>query len=156
MRYIILALGLTYGCMPVIAGAEEVYKWTDKNGAVHYGEFPPGSGPSKTIQTPTTARPAEEEAEAADGTAPLDNQKKALEGMNEERIKKKETKEKAAKAQQEAAKRCNTAKGNLAIFEDGGRIQQPGPDGKLHVLTDAEIKTGLIEARKTVEKLCKK
>ena len=156
MRYIILALGLAYGYVSAIASAEEVYKWTDKNGAVHYGEFPPGSGPSKTIQTPTAARPAEEAGEAASSDAPLDKQKKALEGMSEERIKKKESKDKADKAQQEATKRCNTAKGRLAIFEDGGRIQEAGPDGKLHILSDAELKTGLVEARKLVEKLCKK
>ncbi len=155
MRYIIVVLGLACGIIATMAQAEEVYKWTDKNGAVHYGEFPPGSGPSKTIQTPTTARPAED-AEAATGDASLDNQKKALEGMSEERIKKKEAKEKADKAQQEATKRCNTAKGRLAIFEDGGRIQEAGPDGKLHVLSDAELKTGVVEARKLVEKFCKK
>ena len=76
--------------------------------------------------------------------------------MSEERIKKKEAKEKADKAQQEVTKRCNTAKGRLAIFENGGRIQEAGPDGKLHILSDAELKTGLVEARKLVEKLCKK
>ena len=155
MRYILVVLGLACGGIATMAHAEEVYKWTDKNGAVHYGEFPPGSGPSKTIQTPTTARPAED-AEAATGDASLDNQKKALEGMSEERIKKKEAKEKAEKAQQEATKRCNTAKGRLAIFEEGGRIQEAGPDGKLHVLSDAELKTGTMEARKLVEKFCKK
>lgn len=158
MRYLILALGLTYGCMLAVAGADEVYKWTDKDGKVHYGEFPPGSGPSKTIQTPTAPRPAES-AEAAATTsddAPLDKQKKALEGMSEDRIKKKEAKEKADKEKLEATKRCNTAKGRLAMFEEGGRLQEAGPDGKLHVLTDAEIKTGLVEARKTVEKVCKK
>ena len=155
MRYIIVVLGLACGIIATMAHAEEVYKWTDKNGAVHYGEFPPGSGPSKTIQTPTTARPTEEPEAASDG-APLDKQKKALEGMSEERIKKKEAKEKAEKAQQEATKRCNTAKGRLAIFEEGGRIQEAGPDGKLHVLSDAELKTGVVEARKLVEKFCKK
>jgi len=155
MRYIILALGLACGCVSTVATAEEVYKWTDKKGNVHYGEFPPGSGPSKTIQTPSAPPAAEGEAASSD-SAPLDKQKKALEGMSEERITKKEAKEKAEKAQLEATKRCNTAKGNAAIFEDGGRIQMPGPDGKLHMLTDAEIKTGLADARKTVEKLCKK
>lgn len=155
MRYIILALGLAYSCLPGVAGAEEVYKWTDKKGNVHYGEFPPGSGPSKTIQTPTAPQPVEDAA-AASEDAPLDKQKQALEGMSEERIKKKEAKEKAEKEKLEATKRCNTAKGRLAIFEDGGRIQEAGPDGKLHVLTDAELKTGLAEARKLVEKLCKK
>ena len=155
MRYIMVVLGLAWGCAATMAHAEEVYKWTDKNGAVHYGEFPPGSGPSKTIQTPTTARPTED-AEAASDDAPLDKQKKAVEGLSEERIKKKEAKEKADKAQQEVTKRCNTAKGRLAIFENGGRIQEAGPDGKLHILSDAELKTGLAEARKLVEQLCKK
>ena len=156
MRYIILVLGFIYSCAWATAGAEEVYKWTDKNGAIHYGEFPPGSGPSKTIQTPTTPRPVEGSAEAAEGDPSLDKQKKALEGMSEDRIKKKESKEKAEKEQKEAAKRCNTAKGNLSIFEEGGRIQQAGPDGKLRILSDAEIKVGMLDARKTVEKLCKK
>ena len=155
MRYIILALGLVSSSMLAVSSADEVYKWTDKNGAVHYGEFPPGSGPSKTIQTPTAPQPAAD-ADTPSDDAPIDKQKHALEGMSEDRIKKKEAKEKASKEKLEATKRCNTAKGNLAIFEDGGRIQQAGPDGKLHVLSDAEIKTGLADARKTVEKLCKK
>ncbi len=155
MRYIILALGLVASGMLAVSNADEVYKWTDKKGAVHYGEFPPGSGPSKTIQTPAAPQPAAD-ADTPTDDAPGDKQKQALEGMSEDRIKKKEAKEKANKEKLEATKRCNTAKGNLAIFEDGGRIQQAGPDGKLHVLTDAEIKTGLADARKTVEKLCKK
>ena len=136
MRYIILALGLVYGCVPAIAAAEEVYKWTDKKGNVHYGEFLPNSGRSKTIETPRTPSPAEDADTASDDTL-LDKQKKALEGMSEERITKKEAKEKAEKEKQEATRRCNTAKGRLALYENGGRIQVPGADGKLHVLSDA-------------------
>ena len=155
MRYIIIALGLVYGCVSAIAAAEEVYKWTDKKGNVHYGEFPPNSGRSKTIETPSTPRPAET-ADTANDDAPLDKQKKALEGMSEERITKKEAKEKAEKEKQVAARNCNTAKGRVALYENGGRIQVPGQDGKLHVLSDAELKTALIEARKDAERLCKR
>ena len=155
MRYIILALGLAYGCVSAIATAEGVYKWTDKKGNVHYGEFPPNSGSSKTIETPSAPRPAEDADTSSDDTS-LDKQKKALEGMSEERITKKEAKEKAEKEKQEATRRCNTAKGRLALYENGGRIQVPGPDGKLHVLSDAELKTALIEARKDAERMCKR
>ncbi len=155
MRYIILALGLAYGCMSALAGAEEVYKWTDKNGNVHYGEFAPSSGKTKTIETPSTPRPAEGNTASSDGSA-LDKQKQALEGMSEERITKKEAKEKADKEKQETTRRCNTAKGRLTIFEEGGRIRMPDANGKLHVLSDAELKTALAEARKDVDRLCKK
>ena len=88
MRYIILALGLASSCVPVIASADEVYKWTDKNGTVHYGEFAPSNSRSKTIETPSAARPAED-AEVSGDDTPLDKQKKALEGMSEDRINKK-------------------------------------------------------------------
>lgn len=155
MRYIILALGLGYGCVSALAQAEEVYKWTDKNGTVHYGEFAPNNRRSKTIETPSTPRPADE-AEVSGDDTPLDKQKQALEGLSEERIKKKEAKEKADKEKQEATRRCNTAKGRLTIFEEGGRIRMPDANGKLHVLSDAELKTALAEARKDTERLCKK
>lgn len=155
MHHIILALGLAASCVPVVASADEVYKWTDKNGTVHYGEFAPSNSRSKTIETPSTPRPADE-AELSGDDAPLDKQKKALEGMNEDRIAKKEAKEKADKEKQEATRRCNIAKGRLALYENGGRIQVPGADGKLHVLSDAELKTALIEARKDVERMCKR
>ena len=155
MRYLILALGLVYGCVSAIAAAEEVYKWTDKKGNVHYGEFPPNSGRSKTIETQSTPRLAEAADTPSDDDS-LDKQKKALEGMSEERIAKKEAKEKAEKEKQEAARRCNTTKGRLALYENGGRIQVPGADGKLHVLSDAELKTALVEARKDAEKVCKR
>ena len=155
MRYIILALGLGYGCVSALAQAEEVYKWTDKNGTVHYGEFAPNNRRSKTIETPSTPRPAED-TEVSGDDSPLDKQKQALEGMSEDRIAKKEAKEKADKEKQEATRRCNTAKGRLALYENGGRIQVPGADGKLHVLSDAELKTALVEARKDAERLCKR
>lgn len=164
MRNLVIIIQMTC-CVWVNAFADEVYKWTDKNGAVHYGEFPPVNKASKTIQTPSS-KPAPAESESEDETdaagAPavsndsMDKKKKMLEGMTEERITKREAKEKADKDKKLAEGRCNDAKGQLAILEAGGRISQGGADGKKHYLDENTVKQRTAEWRVEAKKWCKK
>lgn len=166
MRYWSLALIIAAASLSN-AIADEVYKWKDKNGVVHYGEFEPPNRKSTTIETPIS-KPAVTEGEAegdeAENTenqaAPKDssveNKKKMLENINEDRAKKQEAKTKSTEDAKAIEQRCNALKSRLATLERGGRFSEGRPDGKVHYLTEDEIKGRITDTRKVISKDCKK
>lgn len=162
MRYWSLALVIAAASLSN-ATADEVYKWKDKNGVVHYGEFEPPNRKSTTIETPSS-KPAPGEGESeTDGTpsettpkeSELNQKKKKLENMNEDRAKKKDAKAKSDDQAKAMEQRCNALKSRLAVLERGGRMSEGRPDGKVHYLTDDEVKGRIAETRKIIDKDCK-
>lgn len=166
MRHLSLALVIAAAALCNV-NADEVYKWKDKNGVVHYGEFEPQNRKSTTIETPTSKpdvavdeATGDETQTAIDQVAPqegsVEKKKKMLENINEERAKKNEAKAKAASNAQANQERCDSLKSRLAVLERGGRFSEGRPDGKVHYLTEDEIKARIAETSKSIAKDCKK
>jgi hypothetical protein len=138
------------GCATAVA--EEVYKWVDKDGTVHYGEYAPGNRNVQTIETPDAPPPSDSAATPSERS---EQQKKMIEQMSEDRIKKREDKDKAAKAEQEAKRLCNEWKTRAATLRDGGRIYRVNPDGERYFMSDAERQKELANAEGQVKRYCK-
>lgn len=138
---------------------DEVYKWVDKNGGVHYGEFPPNNKKSKTVDVPSTPQPAaDDEQEApspatAESTPPAENKK---DKFLEERAKVKEDKEAQEKKKKEFERACNEARSNMEVLQDGSRIRVVDANGKAKFLTDEEKAQRLESEKKNAAKYCKK
>lgn len=164
MRAVLLGIIVGIASTALTAHADEVYKWVDKDGTVHYGEFPPNNKKSKTIETPSTPEPqAQETSEESDATAPpaqaapTDAPKaNSRDKFLEDRNKQKEEKEKAERLKKEKLRACNEAKSNVEMLGSGGKIRIVDESGNAKFLNEEEMKKRLDAEKKNVEKYCKK
>ena len=129
-----------------ISYAGKVYKWTDGNGVIHYGDKRPEGANAETLRVKSNSSSAR--------TSPQD-QLKALEeqkdraSMAENELKKEEE----AKIQTQA--RCEQAKSNLLTIENNARIRIE-ENGELRYMTPQEITAKKNEMSKIVEEACGK
>ena len=132
--------------------AGKIYKWTDSDGKVHYGERPP-SGKAKQMRIPnskpygaTSAPKSGNKTEAAN---------KFLESIDTERKENNEAAEKSAKEKEIADKNCSNARRRVASLKQGGRRFTVDEQGERAYLDEAAIQNRLKEAQTKVEKWCK-
>ena len=139
-------------CLSPLSFAGKIYKWTDSEGQVHYGERPP-SGQAKQMRVPTgpphSPSPAEKPASQQEAT------QKLLDSFDKERKEKAETEAKAAEEKARREKNCSSAKRRIAGLKIGGRQYEVDEQGNRHYLNEAEIQSRLAEAQKYADKWCK-
>ena len=143
--FCVLALGAA------LAGtaAAQVYKWTDKDGKVHYSNQKPPEpeveaktlkldpGPAAAAAAPATgSAPAAAPTTAADPNAkPNDDVNKQLAALDEQR--------------------CTAAKAVATRYETAPYLQKNGPDGKPVKLSIEEEAAERLKVKADVERLCK-
>ncbi len=132
------------------------YRWVDEKGNVYYSDQAPGADAKEVsvVKGPRGTAPASRSA------APS-KQKSYVEMEAEFKKRRVEATEADAKNQKELAeaaemrKNCETAQGQLKLYERGGRIVQTGPDGEQHFLDENGIAQGLAGAKKNAAAWCK-
>jgi hypothetical protein len=94
--------------------AAQVYKWTDENGKVHYGDKPQGAKPATTIATPATgSQPA-----GAVASGSLDDcHTITCQGMRAEQQKRAAQKDESKRAQTARAPQGSTASSGPSAAE---------------------------------------
>ena len=132
--------------------AGKIYKWTDSDGKVHYGERPPsGQGTQMRIPRPSPYRAAP--------TPKSDNKSEAankfLDSIAAERKVKKEAADKSAKEKEVYDKNCTNARKRVAGLKMGGRKYEVTESGERKYLDDSGIQRRLLEAQKKVDEWCK-
>ena len=127
----------------------EIYKWTDENGQVHYGEHPGNTGAEKvTIRQNETTKPrpinkAEEDIAESDKKN-TDPQTEASGELVEIPPSKKEKR-----------KLCNEAKSDLAAINSRGRMREINKKGEYVYLTEQQRQQRLSAARKKQGEFCR-
>jgi hypothetical protein len=142
LRYWILVLLLLPGAL-----VAEIYKWTDSQGRVRYGDRP-GSGSAQTVTTDTRDRGLGLGADASR------EQQRLLQALDEERHA-----EGAARAEaaQEAAKRernCAYARDRLRVYRNARYLYEPQADGDRRVLSEQERAAARARAEQQVRQWC--
>jgi hypothetical protein len=128
---LVLALALGAASTAGAQGATKVYKWTDQNGRVQYSSTPPPEGEAKEMNvrsapaTPVAPKPEEE--------AKPDPEAERKEGFK---------------------RNCETARANLAQFQQPGQLMTPKPDGTMTPVSDAERQAGVAQAQKDIAYYC--
>ncbi|MFC4260078.1 DUF4124 domain-containing protein [Marinobacter lacisalsi] len=144
-RLILLALiALT---LPALASAESVYRWTDENGVVHFGDREPMGRSSERVSVKTGKPSGDGERQSAQ------EQIEALE-QNQAEQKRRENEtavEEARRKQREA--RCQTAQANLEAINSNARIRVT-EDGEQRYLSPEEIAEKKQEFEQIVEESC--
>jgi hypothetical protein len=132
--------------------AGKIYKWTDANGKVHYGERPPnGKAEQMKVKGTSTfgATPTAVPSNKGDAAS------KFLESVAAERKEKNETTDKLAKEKEISDKNCSIARRQVASLNQGGRRYEVDEKGERTYLDEVAIKSRLSEAQKKVAEWCK-
>lgn len=125
-----LALGVA-GSALAQSGATKVYKWTDKEGRVHYSSTPPPEGEAQEMRV--RADPATPVATAPEAEAKPDPDAERKEGFK---------------------RNCEAARANLAQFQQQGQLMTRNPDGSMTPVSDAAKQAGIAQAQKDIAYYC--
>lgn len=139
------ALGLAAALMSLAAQGVEVYRWTDANGKVQFGDKPPASG--ATTMT----------IHAEKATEDISRQQRTERLLNEfatERAERAEADKKQAKADAERAAACSDARNRDFEYQHSGYLYVWDDNGQKRVLSEAEHKSAKAKARADVAKWC--
>jgi hypothetical protein len=144
MRWAVL-LGVALLASPAFGQA--VYKWTDEQGRVHYGDRPTHSNASSVG---TTAPPASDPAAVERRV----QEQRLLEAFAEER---REQKERAVKAEQDEKTRvanCARARDQVRGIQTAGQVYELDGQGNRRYLDDTRRSSALARARENVAHWC--
>ena len=115
-----------------------IYRWTDQDGKVHFGEKPPRDQSQirelKEVKTRNTA--------SSDQAAALEARQQRIEAQrNPGNASTSEAYDPEQKAKIDEINRenCKTAKANVSRLQNGGRISMTNESGERYFLTDEQI-----------------
>jgi len=160
MRRITIIVSLGIACallLPATLKAEDIYRWVDAAGTVHYGARPPDGVDAQRVDMPAAAsRPAM----PAQAEPPLDavtpgpgavEPLSPAEQSRQERAKKAEEKklEKAA-----LAGRCDAVREQLAEIEPHSRVIVKDEDGNVRRMEDQERVDLIQESKAFIAENC--
>jgi len=129
--------------------AGKFYKWVDESGATHYSEAPPENAESTPIRTQ-----GRDPKDAAKAKAKLAGQREAL----AEDISKREEQGKEVNLDAENDKikkgNCKTARSNLKVLQEHGRIKEKGKDGEFTMLPEEKRQERIQRAKDRIKEFC--
>ncbi|HEB92362.1 MAG TPA: DUF4124 domain-containing protein [Gammaproteobacteria bacterium] len=149
MKKLIAVITLSLLCTVTSALAGKVYKWTDSEGNIHYGERPPGT---QAKEIDIHKAPSSHNASPPGNS--LQETNKLLETLQKERQQKAEKKAAAEKERKTREANCSYSKRRLAGYRIGGRIYEIDDQGERSYLSDSDIQQRLETAQKEVDKWC--
>jgi hypothetical protein len=138
-----------------LAGAalasETIYKWTDENGEVHYGDRPSGAESEERLNL--TYRRTSGAAVQQRVQARLDRQAARAEEKTVEEAARQDAADKAAAAA-EREQACANARAQLASYVEGRRLYRTDASGERQYLDDAQRAEARRKAEEKVSEHC--
>ena len=123
-----------------------VYKWTDAQGKLQYGDRPPDGVHAEVVQLlgthPSTGRIASStpaQAPAVANPTPKDAEDKKAVDQDVAQVK---------------DKQCTEAQDRYKKLIEGRRLYKAGPDGERQFMTSEEIDTERLNAKRDVDQIC--
>lgn len=141
--------------MAVTAGsgamANEIYKWTDEDGTVHYGDRPSGDATEERVALTyrrTTATSVERQMQAmADYGA-------AREEANAARSAESQQAAEAKAEKEERQQRCQKYRAQLETMLQAHRLYREGEDGEREYLDDQQRQEARTKAEELIAENC--
>jgi hypothetical protein len=129
------------------AAAADIYRWTDANGDVQFGDRPPVGAQVEEIRVRNRGG-------AQGDIARQERTERLLQEFETERA---ERAEQEAAAEREAAERaaaCDEARNRHFEYQNSGYLYEWDENGEKRVLSDAQHREARAEARADVDKWC--
>lgn len=148
-----LALLCAVTAMTVAGGAmaNEIYKWTDENGTVHYGDRPSGAATEERLAltfTRTDNAAVQQRVQA---------RVEATAAREEARTAAAQAQEKAAEKEAEAAERaerCDKARARLERYLQSQRLYRMDENGERVYLDDTQLENERQKAEEQITEYC--
>jgi hypothetical protein len=140
---------LVFAASSPAADNQNMYKWTDDQGEVHYSQFPPPGHKAEKLQAPP--RPAQSPATVDND---LQKQVETTEQQHQEKLQGAKDAKQWAEIQKIRRQNCETANKNLVNLQRGGNIRYMDPDGKVIRLTEEERQKRIEEANADIKENC--
>lgn len=142
----LLIFGIGAGlALPTVA--TEIFRWTDSNGKVHFGDRPDGTGASQVKVMPT--RPGS--PSGSDRTARTE---RLLQEFAGERSQREADRAKARKTAEKRSLACREARSRALEVEEAGYLYDRNEDGSKRILSDAEHRQARAQAKREVAEFC--
>lgn len=153
--YLLIFITIALACVPHTTVAEQVYRWVDENGVVHFGDRAPELGDAEKVAIQPSsgahASPASEpNSPYAEATDP---QPSVAQQLREERAAKRQENEQLAEA---TAEMCKLARNEVAQLEPSPRVNVTHEDGTVTRMDDNQRLKRLDEAKAFITENCDK
>ena len=145
MKILLIAMLLFFSAL-VNAG---IYKWTDENGKVHYGDKPTASSAELNISV-------EQSSNTTSGDETREERRQRIsDSMTEDRLArdKKKTEDKQKKADKKRL--CNQSKDRLKNYKRANRLYNLKKDGNRNILSDESRKKAISDLEKEIRRNCR-
>ncbi len=140
---IILAL-----CLGTAAGAGEIYRWTDADGNVHFGDRPPDPDRADKVEV----RPPP--ADPAAARRRLEQERRLLRAFDEERRAQERERREAAREAERRRRNCDKAREILKEYREAAYLYDENPDGSRRIFSHEERAAAEREAQEQVARWC--
>jgi hypothetical protein len=131
------------------ADSQNMYKWTDNQGEVHYTQFPPPGRKTEIMQPPPP--PAEPPTGSEND---LQKQLDTIKQQNDKQLQETREADQQAEIQKIRKKNCETAHKNLMNLNRGGNVRYMGPNGEAIRLTEEERQKRIDETNQQIKENC--
>ena len=131
------------------ADSQNMYKWTDDQGEVHYTQFPPPGRKTEKMQPPPP--PAEPSTGSEND---LQKQLDTIKQQNDKQLQETKEADQRAEIQKIRKKNCETAHKNLVNLNRGGNVRYMGPSGEAIRLTEEERQKRIDETNQQIKEYC--
>lgn len=135
------------------AGAD-IYKWTDENGRVHFGDSAAGAGKKAEAVAPGTRRNATPPTDATpDAEQTKLRQRRLLEALQREQAEREAATERQADVRHRQEGECQRLRDTLQNME-GRVVYTTGADGEPQYLDDTQRQDYVDKAKRHLEQNC--
>jgi len=128
---------------------QDIYKWTDDQGEVHYTQFPPSGHKAEKLHG--APPPAESPEILRDN---LQKQVDTMEQQNKEQIQGAKDAKQWVEIQKIRRSNCETARKNLTNLNRGGRVRYVGANGEVMHMSEEERQKRIDETNKQIKGNC--
>lgn len=128
-----------------------VYKWTDAQGKLQYGDRPPDGVHAVVVELLGTHAATARNASTAPAQAPPAARTAAVNPTPKDAEDRKAVDQDVAKTRD---KQCTEAQDRYKKLIEGRRLYKAGPDGERQFMTSEEIDTERLNAKRDVDGIC--
>lgn len=140
-----MRLLLCFLLFPALASAE-IYRWTDEQGRVHFGQRPAAGAQAQQVEVKPQIIERDEETRARE-----ERVARFYEAREAEQA---QATIKASEIRAKRSAQCERLRKGLADLAPGQRYYRPGDDGERHYYSDAELDAARQQLRDQLSEHC--
>jgi len=149
-----LMLSVAAFLAPDSRAGDEIYRWVDEDGVVHFGDNAEGNPDAKLVEVKGTAGVSASPPPPTDTATPAGTPLSEVSPAQQKREERAQRREEAAERQQQVAATCKLARERVATLEPSPRVIVQDEDGTVSRMDDEERLSLLEEAKSYITENC--